>query len=1004
MFCKNFWKYFCLVFIVLELIVISIHIFSQGFLLTRDTIANKSKCTDFDRSCTKNIETCILPKKFNKTVLLIVDALRYDFVIYDEKLKNELYYQNKIRVISEILKVHPHKSRLFKFIADPPTTTMQRLKGLTTGSLPTFIDASHNFASSEISEDNLIDQLKNYNKKIVVLGDDTWGDLFPGRFFRSFLFPSFNVMDLDTVDNGILDHIYEEIKNKDWDVIIAHFLGIDHCGHRYGPSNLHMTSKLEQMDAVLRNVSGLISEDTLLVVMGDHGMTATGDHGGDSKDEVETVLFFYSPGFDLPVKNSKTFSSVSQIDLVPTLASLLGVPIPYSNLGKVIDEVMQFDRTTPCSYDDALFMNYQQVSNYLKAYQEMRNEFPESVWSELKSVSSSVEKVDEAKRKEMQIVNFLNLAKSMCEEIWAKFNISLIIIGLLCFAFVLVIVGITLPKSKSESIVNPLRYMIVLFLVCNTFYGISFLVFDMRLNVITCIVLLLYIFYFFNASLPLRWNAFSVITVLLVSSGTFSNSFVVMEDLVIVFICISFTTLVACNVFYKKLKTRVKSKNLKWFSSFSKWDFLLLCCLISIILCLRMSRIFLKCREEQHWCDTSSLVHVSLNGLPREFHNARYFTSLISLVAVIFFPQRYLQRCGNLNGYDINIVIAKCFPILSGLLISAYWALQSVPSIPGNIARIAVHLPQLVYLIMFVGILLICYNPLFVYILPSSESVVDTAGTPVIPQLFMKLKKTYESKSRSRKAPVVYGLATSVSAPLVILISLISLPVVVITGDGVTPGVILLMFTGVLTAVFYSFIFWDIATDNETLLLPNWTSIVTWFLLSIYGFFATGHQATFPTLNWNAAFVGYDGTGTYLIPSLLVIINTFSSQLLFGISLPLLITVPLSLSFLWPPIKREKDFGETGTRGEYLLVERPKEAKETLTYMAIFYILLHSFKVFMSCIASFILRRHLMVWKIFAPHFIFEAVGLGVTLLAVLAGLLFTFRVLSALESWSKKL
>lgn len=130
----------------MELIVISIHIFSQGFLLTRDTIANKSKCTDFDRSCTKNIETCILPKKFNKTVLLIVDALRYDFVIYDEKLKNELYYQNKIRVISEILKVHPHKSRLFKFIADPPTTTMQRLKGLTTGSLPTFIDASHNFA------------------------------------------------------------------------------------------------------------------------------------------------------------------------------------------------------------------------------------------------------------------------------------------------------------------------------------------------------------------------------------------------------------------------------------------------------------------------------------------------------------------------------------------------------------------------------------------------------------------------------------------------------------------------------------------------------------------------------------------------------------------------------------------------------------------------------------------------------------------------------------------
>ena len=45
--------------------------------------------------------------------------------------------------------------------ADPPTTTMQRLKALTTGSLPTFVDAGSNFASSAIVEDNLIKQLSS---------------------------------------------------------------------------------------------------------------------------------------------------------------------------------------------------------------------------------------------------------------------------------------------------------------------------------------------------------------------------------------------------------------------------------------------------------------------------------------------------------------------------------------------------------------------------------------------------------------------------------------------------------------------------------------------------------------------------------------------------------------------------------------------------------------------------------------------------------------------------
>lgn len=37
-----------------------------------------------------------------------------------------------------------------------------------------------------------------------------------------------------------------------------------------------------------------LDEDTVLFVMGDHGMTRTGDHGGDSDDEVDAALFVYS--------------------------------------------------------------------------------------------------------------------------------------------------------------------------------------------------------------------------------------------------------------------------------------------------------------------------------------------------------------------------------------------------------------------------------------------------------------------------------------------------------------------------------------------------------------------------------------------------------------------------------------------------------------------------------------------------------------------------------------
>lgn len=53
--------------------------------------------------------------------------------------------------------------------SDPPTTTLQRLKGITTGSLPTFIDMGSNFGGSSIVEDSFIGQLSSAGKKVSIV-------------------------------------------------------------------------------------------------------------------------------------------------------------------------------------------------------------------------------------------------------------------------------------------------------------------------------------------------------------------------------------------------------------------------------------------------------------------------------------------------------------------------------------------------------------------------------------------------------------------------------------------------------------------------------------------------------------------------------------------------------------------------------------------------------------------------------------------------------------------
>lgn len=43
------------------------------------------------------------------------------------------------------------------------------------------------------------------------------------------------------------------VVGDDWDILLAHFLGVDHCGHRFGPDHPAMADKLTQMDGVIRS-------------------------------------------------------------------------------------------------------------------------------------------------------------------------------------------------------------------------------------------------------------------------------------------------------------------------------------------------------------------------------------------------------------------------------------------------------------------------------------------------------------------------------------------------------------------------------------------------------------------------------------------------------------------------------------------------------------------------------------------------------------------------------
>jgi ethanolaminephosphotransferase len=122
-----------------------------------------------------------------------------------------------------------------------------------------------------------------------------------------------------------------------------------------------MIPKQIEMDGMVRTIySAIENEDhlanTLFVLCGDHGMNEGGNHGGSSEGETSPALIFMSPKLtkvtgqlrkESPIEPKagsefEYYRLVEQSDIAPTLAGLLGFPVPQNNLGVFLEEFLGF--------------------------------------------------------------------------------------------------------------------------------------------------------------------------------------------------------------------------------------------------------------------------------------------------------------------------------------------------------------------------------------------------------------------------------------------------------------------------------------------------------------------------------------------------------------------------------------------------------------------------------------------------------------------------------------
>lgn len=810
------------------------------------------------------------------------------------------------------------------------------------------------------------------------MGDDTWVTMFPASFEHDKTFPydSFNVEDLHTVDDGVIRHLFPLLEQdvKSWDVIIAHGLGVDHVGHRVGPDTLTMATKLQQMNDLLTQVVERLDQDTLLVVLGDHGMDVRGDHGGDGELETSPGMWIYSKGVplagtslaDIPssLLPTTTFPGaptvhrhIQQIDLVPTLSLLLGLRIPFNNLGTVIPEL--FSRGE--EYQKALRTNAAQVKRYLDAYRSSSagGEL-DGVWSKLVGLWSMVEPLDGPDEELVSLQNYTRFALDACRSLWAQFNVTLVALGLITLLFGLMASWVLFERVGGIS--HDIETWSTKIFTRNAKAAVQIATLGLPLGFLTQasyfdgVLFALAVgasFHLIHHLKPtLSWRLLQSLPFLLIlhALAFSSNSFTFWEDRLLTFFLV--TSLVPFIIVGLSAPTSRLRHRVVGFSGL-------------FVICTRLIGSSTVCREEQRpYC---SVTFFSSSSLP----TPPFIVAILVLPAALGTPSiigRFLSMSASFNGISEVVSHGVLRPALT--LGASCWILEWMESTevldPSWSSTFRTARTVMGWASIF---LLLVVGSILWYSVPASLRITTEQRAGGVDK-----KVTVLGFANAYGAPYLvfwtlfFGLlyvATQLTGQLVLVTTVVALLAYLEVVDSVRDA----------HAISRAF---DSANPLAALDVDSvdthsqgikFVEIIPLALLGLHVFYGTGHQSTISSIQWKTAFL-LTSTLRHPISPALVILNTFGPQFLLALASPLLATWNVS-----PTTSKATTSPESG------IVVKRNALKAALGMMMYFEVLLIG-----SATSAAWLRRHLMVWKVFAPRFMAAAATSLIVDLAVILG------------------
>lgn len=260
------------------------------------------------------------PRQTRRLVFVLVDALRYDTAA-DAKVMPTL---NSLRA----------RAATAEMVSIPPTYSQPSWTTLLTGAYPEISGAEILNADYDqlgaIPAETLFTVAHRSGLRTAVSGFNWFEKMVPApQRDQSFFTP----LEDRHADDAVVEAALPWLRTGEDALVLIHLDQVDYAGHNEGgPRDPRWNEAATRADTLLARILETVdlSQDTLLVVS-DHGQIDRGGHGGQEavvrREPFVLVGAGVVPG---------DYGRIEMTDVAPTLATLLGLPLPSASQGHVL--------------------------------------------------------------------------------------------------------------------------------------------------------------------------------------------------------------------------------------------------------------------------------------------------------------------------------------------------------------------------------------------------------------------------------------------------------------------------------------------------------------------------------------------------------------------------------------------------------------------------------------------------------------------------------------------